>query len=288
MQYGAKIFINKSSSILLSLILLISLFSANSHADNWRKVATENTVLMTLPQGKVVIELAPFVAPKHVEQFLRLAKQGFYRDNRFYRVIDGFVAQAGPPEDSIDAPNLLIESEWHPDKSWSWLPVQKNDMFAAETGFYQGFATGYDAKSNTAWLTHCPGVLAMARGNDANSGSSHFYFTIGQAPRYLDRIMTIFGRVVYGMDKIQSIKRTAVIEGEANVPAKDFTPILNLQRMVDVPKKDQIMIEVQNTDSEAFKKSLIARKERKSEFFYKKPPPVLDVCQVPVRSRLAK
>ena len=101
MQYGAKIFINKSSSILLSLILLISLFSANSHADNWRKVATENTVLMTLPQGKVVIELAPFVAPKHVEQFLRLAKQGFYRDNRFYRVIDGFVAQAGPPEDSI-------------------------------------------------------------------------------------------------------------------------------------------------------------------------------------------
>jgi peptidylprolyl isomerase len=129
-------------------------------------------------------------------------------------------------------------------------------------------------------------MLAMARGNDANSGSSHFYFTIGQAPRYLDRIMTVFGRVVYGMNTIQAIKRTATIEGEPNVSPKFNTPILTMQIMGDVPKAEQIIVEVERTNTTDYKNKLVNRMTRKSAFFYKKPPKVLDVCQVPVLSRL--
>lgn len=141
---------------------------------------------------------------------------------------------------------------------------------------------------NTAWLTHCPGTLAMARGNEADSASSHFYFVIGQAPRFLDKIMTIFGRVVYGMEHIQAIKRTSVIEGEYAVDSRDHTPIIRLTLMKDVPIKDRIIIEVENTESVAFAKRLNKRRNRESEFFFQKPPPVLDVCQVPVYSRLIK
>ncbi len=128
----------------------------------------------------------------------------------------------------------------------------------------------------------------MARNNEADSASSHFYFVIGQAPRYLDRIMTIFGRVVYGMQHIQAIQRTEVVKGEYAVDHRDFTKIISMQLMSDVEKADQIHIEVENTESTKFAERLVKRRARDNAFFYKKPPPVLDVCQIPIRSRRMK
>ena len=142
--------------------------------------------------------------------------------------------------------------------------------------------------NDSAWLTHCPGTLAMARGKEAGSASSHFYFVIGQAPRYLDKIMTIFGRVVYGMEHIQAIKRTSVIEGEYAVDSREYTSITSIKLMVDVPLNERIVIEVENTESTDFSERLIKRRARESAFFYEKPPSVLDVCQVPIKSRIVK
>jgi len=278
--------INRRYFKLVCVFIAVIMSHLTMAKTQWRSLDPNNTVLMTLPYGKVVIELAPNVAPKHVAQFKKLIKQGFYNGNKFYRVIDGFVAQAGPDARHDSAAKLKIESEWTPTKNWPFMPVQKNDLFAAQTGFLNGFPTGYSAEENKAWLTHCPGMLAMARGNSPDSGSSHFYFTIGQAPRYLDRIMTVFGRVVYGMNTIQAIKRTATIEGEPEVSPKFNTPILAMQIMGDVPKAEQIIVEVERTNNTDFKNKLVNRIARKSAFFYKKPPKVLDVCQVPVLSRL--
>ncbi len=277
------------------LVLLFFTFISACGADNitdkqWRALDLDKTVLLTLPHGKVVIELAPQFAPKHVEQFSSLVKKSFYDGTTFYRVIDGFVAQAGPKEGSEkdkSVPLLAIEGEFLTDKNWSFTPVQSDELFAQQTGFKAGFAMARDDKS-AAWLTHCPGTLAMARGNDADSASSHFYFVIGQAPRYLDRIMTIFGRVVYGMEHIQAIQRTSVIEGEYGVDSREHTLIINMKLMADVPKAERIIIEVENTESTAFAERLVKRRARENEFFYQKPPPVLDACQVPIRSRLIK
>jgi len=273
-------------------LLFINACGAENVSDSaWRQLDLNNTVLLTLPQGKVVIELAPQFAPKHVVQFSQLTKQGFYDKTKFYRVIDGFVAQAGPKDGSEkdkSVPILAMEGEWPTDKNWSFTSTQKNDLFAQETGFKEGFAVAVNSNKNKAWLTHCPGTLAMARNNEADSASSHFYFVIGQAPRYLDRIMTIFGRVVYGMQHIQAIQRTAVVEGEYAVDHRDFTAIVKMQLMSDVPKAERILIEVENTESSKFSERLVKRRARKNDFFYKKPPPVLDVCQIPLRSRLVK
>jgi len=283
---------------LKSILTLTTLFFISAcGADNstWRKLELNNTVLLTLPHGKVVIELAPQFSPQHVAQFSELTKKGFYDGTTFYRVIDGFVAQAGPKDGSKKdklVPLLAMESQWKTDKNWSFTPVQKQDLFVEQTGFKDSFAIAYQAGENDgtgkAWLTHCPGTLAMARGNEADSASSHFYFVIGQAPRYLDDIMTIFGRVVYGMQHVQAIQRTEVIEGEYAVDHRDFTKITNMQLMSDVAKAEQIHIEVENTESSAFAERLVKRRNRDAAFFYKKPPPVLDVCQIPIRSRLVK
>lgn len=272
---------------------LIFVTACGANDKQWRQLSLENTILLTLPQGKVVIELAPQFSPNHVRQFSELVKQGFYDGTKFYRVIDGFVAQAGPKDGSEkdkSVPILAMESHWPIDDKWSFTKVQDNDLFAQQTGFKDGFAIAQhlDGTKGEAWLTHCPGVLAMARENKADSASSHFYVVIGQAPRYLDKIMTIFGRVVYGMQHVQAIQRTTSIEGEYAVDSREHTSIVNMQLMADVPKKDRIIIEVEDTESTAFTERLEKRRARNDEFFYNKPPPVLDVCQVPIRSRLVK
>jgi len=281
-----RVFQQKIVSLLFITTMLFSVFV---NADTqWRKLDVNNAIVMTLPHGQVVIELAPQFSPKHVAQFSRLISKGFYNDNKFYRVIDGFVAQGGPDESVPDAPLLKIEGEWSTGDSWPFTKVQDKDLFAEQTGFKDGFAIGLNPSENKAWLAHCPGVLAMARSNEADSASSHFYFTIGQAPRYLDRIMTVFGRVVYGMEHIQAVQRTNVIEGDTPVKKSDFTTILSMKLMKDIPIKQRLNIEVERTDSVEFSVKLEDRKHRKGAFFYKKPPPVLDVCQVPVKSRLVK
>ena len=235
-----------------SLFFISACGADNGNDSLWRKLDLNNTVLLTLPHGKVVIELAPQFAPKHVAQFSQLTKKGFYDNTKFYRVIDGFVAQAGPKDGSEkdkSVPILAMEGEWLTDKKWSFTSVQQKDLFAEQTGFKESFAVAANLSEKKAWLTHCPGTLAMARNNEADSASSHFYFVIGQAPRYLDRIMTIFGRVVYGMQHIQAIQRTAVIEGESEVNHRDFTAITRMQLMIDVAEEDRILIEVENTES---------------------------------------
>ncbi len=276
-------------SVQAQIMAKVAAENAHKNPDEWRTVAIENMVLLTLPQGKVVIELAPQFAPNHVEQFIRLTKSAHYDGNKFYRVIDGFVAQAGPEDGSSSdrsVAELTLEGEWPTDENWSFTLVQKNDLFAEQTGFKDGFALGHNPSEKRAWLTHCPGVIAMARGNDADSASSHFYIVNGQAPRYLDRIMSIFGRVIYGMNHVQAITRTATIEGETAVTSSAHTPIVSMKMMADVPLAEQIQLEVKNTESKLFAKNLTERIERDNAFFFKKPPPVLDVCQTPVLTRM--
>ena len=281
--------VNAEQSVQEQIMAQVAAENAIKNKDEWRMVDINNMVLLTLPHGRMVIELAPQFSPKHVEQFIRLTKARHYDGNKFYRVIDGFVAQAGPEDGSAAdraVPLLALEGEWPTDKDWTFTLVQSNDLFAEQTGFKDGFALATNKSEQRAWLTHCPGVIAMARGNEADSASSHFYITNGQAPRYLDRIMSIFGRVIYGMNHVQAITRTATIEGEAAVKNSEYTPIVSMQMMADLPAAEQIQLEVKNTESKLFAIKLAERIKREHAFFFKKPPPVLDVCQTPVLTRL--
>jgi len=255
----------------------------------WREVDPHNLVFMELPEGEAVIELNPVFAPKTVERFRELVKQGFYRALSFYRVIDGFVAQAGDESDLDENspwPGLPAEFEREFDDELHWTSVQKGDLFAPETGFIDGFAAAREGKS--VWLTHCPGVIAMARGDAPNSGSTDFYIVIGQAPRYLDRNLTIFGRVIDGLDVVQKVRRGSVEDNGVIENDLARSRIRSVKLGSDLGEGEGAFYYVMDTNSEGFRKLLEGRRNRDQKFFVHRPPKVLDVCQVPVAARREK
>lgn len=257
----------------------------------WRQVDPENLVFIELPAGTVTIELNPVFAPETVAQFRDLVRDRFYDGLGFYRVIDGFVAQGGDGSDLgelSDKPTIKaeFEREWEDDLPWQF--AQEPDLFAPQTGFIDGFPVARDASSERVWLTHCPGMVAMARNNDKDSSRTDFYIVIGQAPRYLDRNMNVFGRVVDGMAAVQRIERGPE---NNNGIFRDETRISRMRSVrlaSDIPENERRDVYVADTSSAGFADLLDSRRVRKQAFFHRRPPEVLDVCQVPVGSRITK
>lgn len=285
--------------------LVTASFSSYAQDDLiWNSLDPENTVYMELQEGTVIIQLNPDFAPKTVKHFKKLLEDRFYAGMSFYRVIDGFIAQGGDESDfdgsqATEKLKAEFEIDWpiKPDEkeeaeNWtpmSWTPVQSEDMFAAYTGFIDGFpAARDDQKAGKAWLTHCPGTIAMARNDDPDSGATDFYIVIGQAPRYLDRNLTVFGRVVWGMDVVQRIKRGPALENGLIEGDLDRSWIRQIQLASSLDPEQRLNILVADTNSDGFKKMLKQRRNRSQKFFHHKPPRVLDICQVPIPARLEK
>jgi peptidylprolyl isomerase len=299
---------NIANSVFRGLTLLTLLIAANpcSAQDDlvWNSVDPENTVYMQMKEGTVVIELNPTFAPKTVKRFKELLEEQFYRSLSFYRVIDGFVAQGGDESDMDDNPAInTLKAEFEIDwplkpedkeeaKEWepmSWTLVQKEDMFAPYTGFIDGFPAARDEKkAGKTWLTHCPGMVAMARNEDPDSSSTDFYIVMGQAPRYLDRNLTIFGRVVWGMDVVQRIKRGPTLDNGIIEDDRDRSWISRMQLASSVDESERLDVYVADTNTKGFRDMLRKRRNRSDKFFHHKPPKVLDICQVPIPSRLEK
>lgn len=278
----------KTTALRFATVLLILAAGEAAFAApemTWRQLEPDNIALMELPQGRVVIELNPVFAPKTVAQFKMLVQSRFYTGLAFYRVIDGFVAQGGDGSDLGElSESPMINAEFEID--WSdelpFVPVQKPDLFAPETGFIDGFASARDPEENKIWLTHCPGVVAMARNDDADSSRTDFYIVIGQAPRYLDRNLNIFGRVVDGMELVQQIQRGPDDNNGVFTDDTSSTRIRSMKLVSELPEEEQPRIFVMDTSSKGFDRLLDDRRKRKQKFFHHQPPPVLDVCQVPV------
>ncbi|HEX7062497.1 MAG TPA: peptidylprolyl isomerase [Woeseiaceae bacterium] len=271
------------------VLLALTTATADAEEGTWRRADPDYLVVLTLPDGEVLIELAPAFAPRTVAQFKELVGKGFYDGLDFYRVIDGFVAQGGDGSDMAGTtpavPTLPAEFE----RAWSdelpFTTVQMPDLFAPETGFTDGFAAARDLQNGRIWLTHCPGVVAMARNNAPDTGSTDFYIVIGQAPRYLDRNLTIFGRVIDGMAVVQRIIRG---EASANGMIPEDAPrteIVDAALATTLPPAELGIVEVEETGSEAFAEMLETRRHRGKPFFHHTPPAVLDVCQIPVATR---
>jgi len=137
------------------------------------------TAVITLEKGgQITLALFPTDAPKHVENFLKLARAGFYDGQRFHRVVPGFVVQLGDPKSKT-------------------LPMDHPDMGAGGPGYT------IDAEFNNRKFER--GVLGMARRNDPNSAGSQFYIMLGPA-EHLNGQYTAFGRVVSGMEAVDGIK----------------------------------------------------------------------------------
>lgn len=280
---------SRSKLALLVLLSAVVLPASGQEGMRWRPIEPRNLVFMELADGEVVLELNPAFAPRTVARFRELVESDFYRGLSFYRVIEGFVAQAGDESDISQPgspPGLPAEFERALDEQMAWTPVQKPDLFAAETGFVDGFAAARE--NDRVWLAHCPGVLAMARGEAPDSGSTDFYIVIGQAPRYLDRNLNIFGRVIAGMDAVQSINRGPTEGNGIILEDLDRSRILRMRMGDQLPEQERQHYLVMDTNSPGFLDLLKSRRDNDDRFFHSRPPRVLDVCQVPVATRVER
>jgi peptidylprolyl isomerase len=254
----------------------------------WRRPDPENTMYIDLPSGRVVIELAPAFAPRNVESIKRLVRQKYFDGLSVYRVQDNFVAQWGDPDERKDlggAPKKVAPEFTRPagaDARFVALPDR--DVYAPETGFAQGFPAGRDSAAGRVWLTHCYGTLGVGRDNDEDSGNgAELYAVIGNAPRILDRNITVAGRVIRGIELLSSMPRGTGNLGYYEKPGQR-APIRQVRMAADVPESERTPLEILRTDSPTFRAIVEGRRFRK-DAWYKVPAGAVDVCAltVPVR-----
>ena len=143
----------------------------------------ENTIIITLKDGDVVIELLSDVAPKHAERMKVLARAGKYDNVAFHRVIDGFMAQTG------DVENANMESP---------------SYNARRAGM--GGSDLPDLPAEFSKLPHDRGTIGAARSQDPNSANSQFFINF-KDNHFLNLQYTVYGRVISGMDAVDKITR---------------------------------------------------------------------------------
>jgi peptidyl-prolyl cis-trans isomerase B (cyclophilin B) len=197
-------------AFLLSLVAMLALGatvarSEDSKPEPNKSVSNNNdeVAVVKTSEGEMVLEFWPDVAPKHVENFKKLARQGFYDGTCFHRVIKGFMIQGGDP-------NTKDES-----KQASW-----------GTG-----GPGYSVNAEFNNKSHTRGVLSMARSADPNSAGSQFFICDGN-PSFLDHQYTAFGKLIKGDDVLTKIANTPTNSGDR--PAKR----INVDSIKIVPRSD--------------------------------------------------
>ncbi len=167
--------------IISSLLVMFGLGinSANAYEVN----DPENTLLLKLKDGDVLIQMYPDVAPNHVARIKELTRQGFYNGLKFHRVIDGFMAQTGDP---------------------------------------LGNGTGGSGQNLVAEFNNKPhrrGAVSMARAMDPDSADSQFFICFEDS-NFLDGQYTVWGQVISGMEYVDKIKRGNGPNGMVSNPDK--------------------------------------------------------------------
>jgi peptidylprolyl isomerase len=263
---------------------------ASSAEEVWLDIPQAELVYLQLEQGTLVFKLADPFAPRHTERFRQLVRAGFYQGLTFYRVIDQFVLQAGLPEGEPHPrlpqqnwPGVKAEFSWPVRAADPYRLVQKPDLLAAETGFNQGFAVGRD--NGREWLLNCPLTINLARGTDADSGTTDFALMRGQAPRHLDQNMSVFAKVVWGAELLNDVQYGPPESGGVITDLKARTKIVSATLGTDVPASKRLALQWQDTSSPEFTAALAQRRLRDNPFFKHKGNGALDICysQVPVR-----
>jgi peptidylprolyl isomerase len=260
--------------------------AASTPAD-WRPIEPQNTLYMDLPSGRVIIELAPLFAPHYVANVESLARQGYFNGLWVERVQDNYVVQWGDPEGKKPVGNAQrsVAAEFErTSRGLPFMPLAEPDPYAPEVGFSDGFPTAIDPRLGRAWLIHCYGMVGAGRDNDVDSGGgTELYAVIGQAPRHLDRNVTLLGKVVEGMELLSSLPRGSGPLGFYEKPTQRV-PILSFKVGSDVPESQRKPLEELRTDTQTFTDYIEARRNRHEEWF-KVPAGHVDVCNVPIPVR---
>ncbi len=176
-------------------------FSYDMSGDVFEDEAVSSTehqkVKFTMEKGgSFIVELYPEYAPKTVENFVDLVSAGFYDGLTFHRIVDDFMAQGGDPQ---------------------------GDGFGGSPNKIKGEFSMNGYTKNT--LSHTRGVISMARSGDPNSASSQFFICYGDAT-FLDGQYAAFGRVIEGMEVVDSFLEVERVMGNDGAVSRPLEPIV--------------------------------------------------------------
>src|SRR5450830_1726921 len=201
----------------------------------WRVPDPDNTLYLEIPTGRVVIELAPVFAPRHVANIRAMVREGY----------------------------------------------------SPQVGHSNGFPSARDPKTGQAWLAHCYGMVGVGRDSAADSGNGGaLYAVIGNAPRHLDRNITVVGRVIDGMPLLSVLPRGAGAMGFYEKP-EQMVPIKSVRLAADVPPEQRSRLEILRTESASFKAVAEAQRNRGGPWT-KVAAGHVDLCNVPIPVRQAE
>jgi peptidylprolyl isomerase len=260
---------------------------------DWRTLDPENTLYVELAGGRVVIELAPQFAPRHVENVRKLVRGKYFDGLAIVRSQDNFVVQWADPADADhkkpigDARNTLEPEFERPAAGLKFTALPDPDTYAPQTGWVAGFPAARDKANGTAWPVHCYAMVGAGRDNAVDSGpGTEIYVVSGHAPRQLDRNVALFGRVVWGMELLAIMPRGPAPMG-FYTNAEMRSPIREIRVAADVPAEQRTKLELLRTDTQTFTDLIEARRNRQDEW-YKHKAGRIDVCNVPLVVRTAK
>lgn len=264
-----------------------------SAASDWRTLDPQNTLYMDLAGGRVVIELAPNFAPRHVANIRKLASEHYFDGLSINRSQDNFVVQWGDPngeepgmEKSLGSAETKLPAEFTRDLSqdMDFVRLPDVDGWAPQVGFSWGMPAARSHKTRQAWLTHCYAMVGAGRGGAPDSSiGNELYVVIGQSPRQLDRNITTVGRVVVGMELLSVLPRGTGPLGFYERP-EQRVPITRIRLAADVPEAERMGIELLRTDTATFQALVGARRDRRDDW-YVNTAGHIDVCNVPLPVR---
>jgi peptidylprolyl isomerase len=239
----------------------------------WRTVAPENLLVIDTSRGQILVEMAPEIAPGHVERVRLLASRGFYDNLAWHRVIDWFMAQTGDPLGTGDGqswyPDLKAEFTFRRGPEMAFSPV------ATPAGSLLGFIgsvpvetqpdalmAGTPDRKVHGWGVYCPGVAGMARDVAEDTANSQF-FLMRQAYPSLDKRYTVWGRVVSGLDVVRALKASPNPDGIVQDPDR----MVRVRVASDLPDAERPTAAMINTASPTFQ-TLVerARQARGADF----------------------
>jgi peptidyl-prolyl cis-trans isomerase B (cyclophilin B) len=182
-------------SMLAALFLSSTLFAAEEKkAESPTMNASNEVAVIKTSEGEMVVQFWTDAAPKTIENFKKLAREGFYDGTTFHRIVKGFMIQGGDPN--------------------SKDPTKENS--------YGEGGPSYKIKAEFNDHSHQRGVISMARSSDPDSAGSQFFICLAPVPR-LDHQYTTFGKLIKGADVLEKIGETPVTRnssGENSKPTK--------------------------------------------------------------------
>jgi peptidylprolyl isomerase len=275
--------------------LTYSEWLASAKPSDWRALDAANTLVMELPNGRVLIELSAVHAPLTVANIRALVTERYFDGLSIVRSQDNYVVQWGDPDEKHPKSIKTAKARLAPEftkrfATASQMPpftkLPDTDGYAPEVGHSNGFPAARETKTNETWLAHCYGMVGVGRDNADDSGSgAELYAVTGHAPRHLDRNITLVGRVVHGMSLLSTLPRGTAALGFYE-KAEQRVPILSVRLMADLPLADRMNIEVIRTDTPLWT-ALVESLRNRGGTWFKRPAGHIELCNVAIATRVA-